>query len=391
MTAARRIFGPALAFAVILLLGSGVYLRIRGSDESDAGSSSEGAEDLPEVSAAANFNTGVDVPVAGVPVVRATLVVSVTAAGEAAAWLESRVVARAEGEIRSLPARESGIVGSGTLLMAIDTVDLGLTLRERKADLEQARATYRTQTLFDDEIEDPEVRAERERAARAQSGLDQALIAVERAELELSRAWVRAPFRGRVANIRVSLGHRVTVGDELMTVVDIDPIKVEVQVLEAEVGHLAAGRGAQVTFAAFPGENFLGTIRTINPIIDNDSRTARVTVTIPNRDGRVLPGMYARVSLEARRYPDRILVPKEAVLPRDRRTMLFVFQDGLAKWTYVTTGLENDSLIEIIDVPDRDMLKPGEIVLTDGHYTLIHDARVSVTADPRRAAGARPR
>lgn len=176
-----------------------------------------------------------------------------------------------------------------------------------------------------------------------------------------------------------------------MTVVDIDPIKVEVQVLESEVGHVATGRIAQVTFAAFPGETFLGTIGTINPVIDDESRTARVTVTIPNRDGRILPGMYARVSLEARRYPDRILVPKEAVLPRDGRTMVFVFQDGLAKWTYVITGLENDSLVEITDVPDRAMLEPGEIVLTDGHYTLIHDARVSVTEDLRRAEGARPR
>jgi RND family efflux transporter MFP subunit len=391
MTAARRIFGPALAFAVILLLGSGIYLRIRGSDESDAGTSSAEAEDLPEVSAAANFNTGVDVPVAGVPVVLDTLVVSVTAAGEAAASLQSKVVALTEGTILSLPVREAGVVNTGTTLMAIDTVDLALTLRESKADLESARVAYQTEVLFDADIDDLEVRAERERAARARSGLDKALLAVERAELELSRARVQAPFRGRVANIMVSLGHRVGVGDELMTIVDTDPIKVEVQVLEAEVGHLAPGRSAQVTFAAFPGETFIGTIRTINPVIDNESRTARVTVTIPNRDGRVLPGMYARVSLEARRYPDRILVPKDAVLPRDRRTMLFVFQDGLAKWTYVTTGLENDSLIEIIDVPDREMLKPGEIVLTDGHYTLIHDARVSVTADPRRAEGARPR
>ncbi len=97
MTAVRRIFGPALAFAVILLLGSGIYLRIRGSDESDAGSASAEAADLPEVSAAANFNTGVDVPVAGVPVIRDTLVVSVTAAGEAAASLEIKVAARTEG------------------------------------------------------------------------------------------------------------------------------------------------------------------------------------------------------------------------------------------------------------------------------------------------------
>ena len=98
-----------------------------------------------------------------------------------------------------------------------------------------------------------------------------------------------------------------------MTIVDLDPIKVEVQVLERQVGLLATGRVAQVTFAAFPGEVFLGRIETINPMIESDSRTARVTVLIPNPEARILPGMYARVSLEARRFADRILVPKNAL------------------------------------------------------------------------------
>ena len=231
--------------------------------------------------------------------------------------------------------------------------------------------------------------------ARAQSGLDRAQVAVEQARLQLTRARVGAPFSGRVANLLVSQGHRVRVGDELMTVVDIDPIKVEVQVLEAEVGLLAAGRVAQVTFAAFPGETFVGRIETINPVIETDSRTARVTVRLPNPDGRILPGMYARVSLEARRFPDRILVPKSAVLERDRRTMVFVYEGdenrGLAKWNYVTTGLENDSLVEIVDNPDTEMLEPGQIVLIDGHNTLIHDAVVRLDENPRRAAGGRPR
>jgi RND family efflux transporter MFP subunit len=175
----------------------------------------------------------------------------------------------------------------------------------------------------------------------------------------------------------------------------LDPIKVEVQVLERQVGLLAMGRVAQVTFAAFPGEVFLGRIETINPMIESDSRTARVTVLIPNPEARILPGMYARVSLEARRFADRILVPKDAVLERDRRTMLFVYEgderSGLAKWNYVTTGLENDSLVEILENPDTEMLEPGQIVLVDGHYTLIHDAVVRISANPRRDKGGRPR
>ena len=392
MSAARRFFGPSLAFAVIVLMGSGIYLRIRGNTDDADG---EDRGDLPQVSATSTFGTDVAIPVGGAEVVRDTLVVSVTAAGEAAARLESKVLSRVEGTAQRIPVQENQYVRSGQLLVALDTVDLALQVRDAEAGLAQAEADYRQRTLFDDQIEDPEVRAERELVARAQSGLDRAQVAVEQARLQLTRARVGAPFSGRVANLLVSQGHRVRVGDELMTVVDIDPIKVEVQVLEAEVGLLAAGRVAQVTFAAFPGETFVGRIETINPIIETDSRTARVTVRLPNPDGRILPGMYARVSLEARRFPDRILVPKSAVLERDRRTMLFVYEGdenrGLAKWNYVTTGLENDSLVEIVDHPNTEMLEPGQIVLIDGHNTLIHDAVVRLDENPRRAVGGRPR
>lgn len=395
MSAATRFIGPSVAFAVIVLLGSGIYLRIRGNSDAE-GESGESRGDLPEVSAMSTFGTSVAIPVAGAEVVLDTLVISVTASGKAAAWLLSKVLAEVDGIARRIPVRENQLVRRGQLLMVLDTIDLALDLREAQAGLAQAEARYREITLFDDAIEDPEVRAERKRVARAQSGLDQARVALERSQLRLARTRVGAPFGGRVADIKVSQGHRVRTGDELMTIVDLDPIKVEVQVLERQVGLLAMGRVAQVTFAAFPGEVFLGQIETINPMIESDSRAARVTVRIPNPEGRILPGMYARVSLEARRFADRILVPKSAILERDRRTMLFVYegneQGGLAKWNYVITGLENDSLVEILEVvPDKEMLEPGQIVLVDGHYTLIHDAVVRLSANPRREEGGRPR
>jgi RND family efflux transporter MFP subunit len=179
-----------------------------------------------------------------------------------------------------------------------------------------------------------------------------------------------------------------------VSVVDLNPIRIDVQVLESEVGLLTAGRRAVVSFAAFPGEQFTGQIETINPMVERETRTARVTVTLSNPGGRILPGMYARVALEARTFADRVLVPRSAVLERDRRTMLFVFEGegstGLSKWRYVTTGLSNDSLVEIVRHPDTDMVEPGDVVLVNGHYTLIHDARVRLV-DNVREAGGRPR
>ena len=196
MSAARRFIGPSVAFAVIVLLGSGIYLRIRGNSGA-GGESGEGSGDLPEVSATSTFGTDVAIPVAGVEVVLDTLVISVTAAGKAAAGLQSKVLAEVDGIARRIPVRENQLVRRGQLLISLDTIDLALDLREAQAGLAQAAARYREITLFDDAIEDPDVRAERERVARAQRGLDQAQVARERSPLRAPRGQVGPRVGGR--------------------------------------------------------------------------------------------------------------------------------------------------------------------------------------------------
>ena len=141
------------------------------------------------------------------------------------------------------------------MLAAIDSTEYELNVADAEARLAQAEASYRELTLFDDEIEDPEVRAERDRVARARSGMDQAQVALQQAQLELARTKIRAPFGGRVASIEFVEGQEANIGDQLMTVIDLNPIRVEVQVLESEVGYLAPGRNATILFSAFPDES----------------------------------------------------------------------------------------------------------------------------------------
>ncbi|HSJ26295.1 MAG TPA: efflux RND transporter periplasmic adaptor subunit [Longimicrobiales bacterium] len=384
----------ATAFAIVLVLslsGAGVYLRING--HSAAATGGGGATgDLPDVSATEQFAADLAVPVEGAEVLLDTLVLAVTATGEAASMRQTTLRAQVTGQVRAVRVRENRNVAAGAVLVEIDPTEYQLALDEARARLREAEARYREITLGDDRIDDAGVRADRDSAARARSGLDVARVAVQRAEINLSRTRVTAPFGGSIANLQVVEGQHVTQGEELLVVQAMDPIRVEAQVLEGDIGFLQPGRRAAVTFAAFPGEIFDGVIESINPVVDQQTRTARATVTVRNPGGRVLPGMYARVSLSARRFADRVMVPRDAILERDRRTMLFVFrgegEQGRTEWRYVNTGLMNDHYVEILEEGEEDgMVRPGEIVLVSGHRTLQHDIPVRLVANARAEGG----
>ncbi len=405
MNFSRRTLSFLTIAMILVALSAGVVWRLRAHASQTAAASAQtsdsAAADLPVTSSASQFAADQPQPVVGQKVVRDTLWIRVSAAGQAEAYRRATLSAQVEGVAVYVPVRENDRVGAGQRVLQLDTTEYALNVAQSRADLLKAQAAYQKVVLFDDEIEDSAVQNERARIARTTSGLDQAEVSLRQAQLKLDRTEVRAPFDGRVANLKVVQGQHVAAGTELMTVVDLDPIKVEVQVLEAELGDLREGREARVTFAAYPGERFSGTVESINPVVDPNTRTGRVTVVLHNPDGRIKPGMYAEVSLDAEALPDRILVPRAAILEREsggiaRRTMLFVYKpnpdgkNGTADWRYVNTGQENDSLVEILpgDRPE-DNVKPGEIVLTDGHHYLAHGTPIRLVENVE-AAGGRP-
>jgi membrane fusion protein, multidrug efflux system len=385
----RRIL-PVVALLIVGLLATVVHSRVATGGDADQ-------PVIPvdsAISGTRSFRTEMAIPVEGMPAVRDTLVITVSAAGQAEAARRIALHPRVEGQVVRIAVVENAVVAEGQPLLWIDPADYRLAVKEAEAELREAQARFEEMTLLDDRIADAGVRSHRERIARARSGLERAEVSVQRAHRQLTRTVVRAPFSGRVANVRVVTGQHVRQTDELLWVVALDPIRLEVQVLESEVGFLTAGGAVRASFTALPDRPVSGRITAINPLVERGNRTATVIVDIPNPDGHILPGMYARVALDARRFPDRVLVPRAAVLERDRRTMLFVFEGdeitGRAKWRYVTTGLANDRLVEILEDDGSETVRPGEIVLTGGHSTLVHDARVRVMGDTA-AAGGRPR
>lgn len=380
----------AAVLVVFLCMACALWWRASGA----SAARSPGPEPTDPTPVAASPASEVLIPVEGAVASRGTLTLTVSAAAQAAAWREAVLPAHVAGQVVRMTVRENDVVRAGASIAAIDPTEYRLALREAEAGLADAQLRYRELTLFDERIEDVATRAERDRAARVRSGLEAAQVRLERARLDLSRSTVRAPFDGRIASIVAQRGEWVDAGDPMMRVVDIDPIRVEVQVLDAEVRWLQRGAAAAVEFAALPGETFAGQIASVNPLVDPELRTAKVIVVVPNPDARVLPGMYARVRLRTRQFEDRLLVPRSAILERDRRPMVFVYRGdergGRAKWRYVTPGPGDDAIVELFESGDSAAVRPGDTVLIAGHFSLIHDARVRLVDDLDRTEGARP-
>ncbi|NNM34914.1 MAG: biotin/lipoyl-binding protein, partial [Gemmatimonadetes bacterium] len=217
----------ALGFlSVLILVGivvGATYLRLRPDPETDGEAAAAALEGAQVLSAQEQFNTEIPQPVSGMPAVQDTLRVSVTAAGQAEAIRRATLTARVSGVVAAVPVRENQVVGQGRLLAQVDTTEYALAVAAAQAAVWTAEVDYQTRVLFDEELEDSDTRAERDRLARAVSGLDQAEVELRRAEMELSESSVTAPFGGRVADLMVVPGQFVREGDELLTVVDLDP------------------------------------------------------------------------------------------------------------------------------------------------------------------------
>lgn len=389
MRLSRQTLGFLTVVLIFAVLGAGVFWRLNREAEGTETGTAQGevsAETDDPPASAAQFSTDLPQPVMGVEVVRDTLWIRVSANGRAAALRRATLNALVSGQVQSVPVRDNTPVSAGRSLLRIDSTEYALRVAAAESDLRNADAQYQQTVLFDDEIEDPAVREERRRFARAVSGLDQMEVALEEARLNLNRTRVTAPFGGRVADVRVVPGQYVTEGTELLTVVDLDPIKIEAQVLEADLGLLEEGRAATVELTAMPGERFDARIESINPLVDPQTGNARVTLLVPNPGARIKPGMYARVSLSARAFEDRVLVPREAILERDDRFIVFVYNPidedwGRAEWRYVGLGRENDIMIEVVPNEDGSTVEPGEIVLVDGHRYLAHDSPIRLVED----------
>jgi RND family efflux transporter MFP subunit len=209
------------------------------------------------------------------------------------------------------------------------------------------------------------------------SGLAASRAAQQRADLNLERTVLRAPFSGVVSGLTLNAGERVQVGETLCTVVDDVDVEADIGVLESDLRALELGRPALVYIPALD-LTVPATVDVISPSIDSASRTCQVLVRLRSEDGKIKPGMFVRTSIAGEVHADKLVVPREAILTRDGRPLIFRVEDGRAKWVYVELGLRNDHVVEIARVVQGGPVDDGTPGVVDNHLTLTHDAKVNV-------------
>lgn len=217
----------------------------------------------------------------------------------------------------------------------------------------------------------------RDAVFQQRTGLADARMAEERAKLNLEYTEIRAPFAGVVQGLVMVAGQNVTVNQTFCAVFNNDNLEAAVNVLEADLGNLAEGRPVLLAVPA-TGDTLRARVDVLSPTLDQASRTCEVLVRFANPDGRYRPGMFVRAQIAGFVFPERLLVPKDALLTRDNRPLVFKREGDRAKWLYVDTGLENDEWVEIKAVHSGGSLAPGEQVVVSDHLTLAHEARIKV-------------
>lgn len=195
---------------------------------------------------------------------------------------------------------------------------------------------------------------------------------------------VTAPFSGWVSLRNISEGAIVNAGTQIATVSDLSRIKLDFTVPETVLSSIRAGQSIEARSAAWPNQVFRGTISTIDPVIDPNTRAVMVRAVLPNGDRKLKPGMLLTVGIEAAPRTS-LSVPELAVVGEgDQRFVYIVGEDNTAKRAQVRTGVRSDGRIEIIEG-----LRPGQPVVTEGVVKLAEGMKVRLSGAPTQRAADR--
>ena len=293
---------------------------------------------------------------------------------------ESSVMIRSEvpGIVEAVDFEEGQSVEKGHVLFHLRDREAAARLRESEAELALAAEDFERTTKLES----------RNAAAAAQLDKARATLEMARARtdlrrVELDRTLIRAPFAGRVGARLVSPGARIKADDQLVRLDAMDPLALVFTIPEVVLPLARIGAEFTLDVAAFPGRRWPGAIRFIAPNVDSASRRILIKGRVPNPDGVLLPGMFARVAASLGQR-DALLLPDEAVVADPEGSFVWrVGAEDKAERVAIEIGTREPGRVEV-----KSGLKEGDRVVVAGTHKVHAGAKVK--AVPALIGGATP-
>ena len=290
--------------------------------------------------------------------------------GTVRAYESITVTAKVAGIVGEIGFDEGQKVKAGDMLIQFDAA-------ERRAEIEQAVAEASRAEALRNEIAIKLERAQALSRTGAGTGaqvddltaqiksLDGSIASAraqrKAAEARLEDLMIRAPFPGRVGTRSVSLGAYVAPGTRITSLDDLSKIRLDFAVPENLLGRLKPGQTVNATSAAYKGRIFKGSVATIDPRVDQTTRTARLTAEFDNPDEALKPGMFLSVALEVSTKDDAVVVPEEAIVSEGLRHLVYPVKDNKVERRVITIGQRQGGKVEVVDG-----LKAGETIVVLG-------------------------
>lgn len=279
------------------------------------------------------------------------------------------------GRIAAIGFAEGSAVRKGDILFTLDDAIPAAELKDAEASLALSQRNFeRARELFSRRFGTERTLDE------ARAALDSDRAKVELARARLGKTRIVAPFSGIVGLRRVSIGDYIEVGQDLVNLEELNPIKADFRVPERYLAALSPGQSLRVTVDAYPDRVFTGEVVALDPMIDPEGRSIAVRARLPNPDGLLRPGLFARVNLVLQRRAQALTIPETAVVPRGEERFVYRIDGDRAVLTRVDLGERRAGRIEV-----TAGLSAGDQVVTAGHLRLRDGVKVGVVAAP--AAG----
>ena len=315
-----------------------------------------------------------------------------------------------EGRLVRLYAGQGSIVRKGQKLADLESADIDQAeadylkaladydnaRRTTVAEVKFAQATYdRTKMLYEKSITagknlqaaEHDLEIANASAASAVAGTKAALTSARRHLLILglkdpdidalaSKSSLAAvfsltsPIAGIVVERNGTIGATVGSDVNVFKIIDISRVWIDANVFEKDLERVRRGQEVKISVPAFPGSSFSGRVILISSVVDPETRSVKVRTEVPNPDGRLKPDMFANVQIVTDLHHTAISIPQSAVLDEDGKTVVFVSEGNGYKKRQVTTGIQGNGRVEIIDG-----LQAGDKVVVKGNYLLLQQSK----------------